>query len=134
MDGRRVAYWGIAGGLIGLGIIGILSIGIFLIVAGLLMVLFGLLRLGPRHLWAALIGSGALPALVLAYDVLTAPPLCPAGTISVPYGSHAVICGGPTTGFMQLALIFGGIALLGVLWPLAPRLVRWVWRPRAHMG
>lgn len=129
----RIPYWLLVGALLGFGVIAILSIGIFFLAAGLLLLVFGASRFGGRRLWAALIGFGAAPALLLLWDVTSQPWACePANhtivSSSVPPGSsytspNYYTCVntfvGPLTTYHVLAAIFGAIALVGLLWGLA---------------
>ena len=129
MDAGRFFFWLLVGALLGAGFVGVLSIGILLLVPAVALIAIGAIRLGARRMWAVLIGFGAVPALLLALDILTAPPRCPANGIRLPPGAHTFSCSGPLDNYVQLAFVFGGIALLGVLWPLV---VRWVRRAGAR--
>jgi hypothetical protein len=75
----RTLYWPLAGALIGFGVIAILSVGIPFLLLGLILVVFGAVRWGGAGLWAALVGFGGLPALILVWDVTSAPRACAAG-------------------------------------------------------
>jgi hypothetical protein len=120
-------YWIISGGMIGFGFIGILSIGLPFLLVGVGMLVVGVTRWRSQGLWLAVIAFGMVPALVLTFDLLTAPPPCPnTGTaITVQPGQ---VCGGGYEGYYGLAVIFGAIALLGLVWPL----VRWLWARQHH--
>jgi len=72
----RACYWLLTGALLGVGVIALLSIGIFLLAAGLVLLVVGLIRLRGRECWAALVGFGAFPALILLWDVTSAPWAC----------------------------------------------------------
>ena len=61
----RMLYWLLTGALIGFGCIAILSIGFAFLMLGLILLPVGAIRLGGRGLWAALVGLGGLPALIL---------------------------------------------------------------------
>jgi hypothetical protein len=121
MRTRRPLYWALAGSLMGFGFIGILSIGSPFLLLGLGLVIFGLIRHWFGGFWAFLIGFGGLPALILIFDIVTAPPQCPPGHIVLPPGVHFYECGGPLDNYRMLAIIFGAIALVGVAWPLIQR-------------
>lgn len=97
----RAMYWFITGGVIGFGVIAILSIGAPFLVAGLLLVVIGVFRLGARELWAALLGGGVVPLGFLLYDL--SHPIEPATTAQT---------------YQVLAFSFGAIASLGLLWGL----------------
>jgi hypothetical protein len=96
----RAVYWFVAGGLIGVGVIAILSIGWPLILLGLILVVIGVIRLGVRELWGALLGGGLVPLAFLLYDLQNA-DILPATT------AHT---------YQVMALIFGAIALVGFIW------------------
>lgn len=104
----RALYWFVAGALLGVGVIAILSIGVLLLLAGLIMVVIGAIRFGARGLWAGLIGFGLVPMLILLNDLQQ--PIQPAST------AHA---------YQMLAIIFGAIALLGLVWGLVAALRGW---------
>src|SRR5258707_12811164 len=82
----RVLYWLLTGALIGFGVIAILSIGFPFLLLGLILVVFGAIQLGGAGLWAALVGFGGLPALILVWDLTSAPWACasPTGESSLP--------------------------------------------------
>jgi len=99
---QRALYWFVAGGLIGFGVLALPSIGWLLILVGLILVVIGALRLGVRELWGAFLGCGLVPLAFLLnqYD-LQNPDIQPAASAQ----------------FIQvIAVVFGAIALLGLLW------------------
>lgn len=104
----RALYWFVAGGLLGFGVIAILSIGAPLIVLGLILIVVGVLRLGPRGLWGALLGCGLVPLAFLLNDLQNSEilPLATAQTYTV------------------MAMIFGAIAALGLAWGLIATVMR----------
>lgn len=69
-------YWLLTGALIGFGVIAILSVGIPFLLLGLILVVFGAVRHKGAGLWAALVGVGGLPVLILVWDVISAPWAC----------------------------------------------------------
>jgi hypothetical protein len=71
-----------------------------------------------------MIAFGPVPALLLAFDLLTAPPPCPSPGSTIQGQGYE--CGEHYEGYDGLAAIFGAIALLGLVWPL----VRWLWAQR----
>jgi hypothetical protein len=113
----RALYWFAAGALLGVGLLAILSIGVFLLLAGLILVVIGAIRLGARGLWAGLVGFGLLPALILQVDLSGSVPVDPASTAQT---------------YQLLAIIFGAITLLGLIWALVAT-VR-AWRLPARVG
>jgi hypothetical protein len=99
----RALYWFVAGALIGFGVIAILSIGALFLLAGLILVIIGALRLGARGLWAGLIGFGLVPGLILLSDLSSPESIQPASTAQT---------------YQQLAIFFGAVAVLGLVWGL----------------
>lgn len=132
MSNWRILFWFIVGACFGFGVISILSIGIIFLVAGLLLLIVGALRLGPRRMWAAIVGFGALPAAILLWDVTSQPwacepanhtvysPIVPPGAsyTSPSYYTCVQTFAGPLTTYHVLAAIFGAIAIVGVIWGL----------------
>lgn len=104
----RALYWFVAGTLIGFGVLAILSIGLVFLIGGVIFVVFGAIRLGARGLWAGLVGVGLLPLLILIGDLASPQPIEPASTAQT---------------YTLLAVIFGAIALLGLLWGLIAGLI-----------
>jgi len=128
MANWRIPYWLLAGALLGLGVIAILSIGIFVLPIGLILLAFGAIRYRGRRMWVALVGFGVAPALLLLWDVTSRPWACNpggpglTGAITQP-GVDDYTCVntfvGPLTTYHVMAAIFGAIALVGLLWGLA---------------
>lgn len=98
----RTVYWFVVGGLIGFGVIGVLGIGAPFLLLGVILLVIGAWRLGVRDLWAALVGGGLVPFLILLYD-LQNEDIQPVTTAQA---------------YHTMALVFGAIAALGVLWGL----------------
>ena len=123
----RTLYWLLTGALVGFGYIAILSIGFPFLVLGLILLPVGAIRLGGRGLWAGLVGLGGLPALILLWDVTSAPWACLPGTgeLSLPNVHNYYACvdtfAGRLTTYHVLAFGFGLIALAGLAWPLLSR-------------
>lgn len=124
----RALYWAVIGALLGVGIIALLSIGVFLWLAAgvlLLMLLAIFRRERWRGAWAVVVGFGAGPALILLYDIIIAPPLCPPSGMILQPGQHYAVCSGPLPqAYYVLAIVFGVIALLGIALPLLGRWLR----------
>jgi hypothetical protein len=127
---QQIFSWLIAGGLIGLGLIGFDIFFLFIpcVVTGLILAILGLRLWGTRHLWAAFFGLGIVPTLFLLRDSISAYPPCPPGEFSIPAGASAgttVSCGGPIPTTCYILLIcFGAIALIAGIWPFLRRLVQ----------
>jgi hypothetical protein len=125
----RVAYWLLTGALLGFGLIAILSIGAPVLLVGVILLIFGAIRLGGRGLWAAAVGFGCIPALILLYDVTSAPWACLSAGQStsqpdVSYYTCVDTPVGPLTTYHILAVGFGAIALIGLGWPLLQQVFR----------
>lgn len=136
----RILYWLLVGALLGIGLIGMMSIGIFLLIPGLALLIYGAIRLGGRGLWAALVGFGAAPALLLLWDVMSQPwacmpanntvvsPLIPPGAPATYTSPNYFACVstpvGQLTTYHVMAAGFGAIAIVGLLLGLAPLLWR----------
>ena len=127
----RVINWLLAGALLGLGVISILSIGLLLLPVGLILLAFGAFRFGISRSWAVIVGFGAAPALLLLWDVTTRPWACNPGgpglsgataQSGVNYYSCVNTFLGVLTTYHVAAAIFGAIALVGLIWGLAARL------------
>ncbi|HET9109718.1 MAG TPA: hypothetical protein VFN78_02720 [Ktedonobacterales bacterium] len=128
MANWRIPYWLLVGALLGLGVISILSIGLLVLPVGLILLAFGAIRFGGGRLWAALVGFGAAPALLLLWDVTSQPWACNPGgpglsgsttQTGVNYFTCVNTFVGPLTTYHVMAAIFGAIALVGLLWGLA---------------
>lgn len=137
MSTGRIFYWLLVGALFGLGVIAILSIGVFLLAAGLALLIFGAIRFGARGLWAGLVGFGAAPALLLLWDVTSQPWACNPGgpglsDATTQTGVNYYTCVntpvGVLTAYHVMAAGFGAIALVGLLLGLAALL----WRRGRH--
>jgi len=111
----QVVYWLLTGALLGLGAISLSTVGWTLLPLTLGLAVYGILQFGPRRTWALVLGAGAAPALVLAFDIASPAPLCPiSGPVVVPL---VAICGNPARGYRALivtALVFVAIALFGL--------------------
>ena len=105
---RGALYWFVAGGLIGFGVIAILSIGWPAILLGLVLTVIGVIRLGARGVWGVLLGGGLVPLAFLLYDLQNA-NILPASTAQT---------------YQLLAMIYGAIAAVGFVWGLIATLLR----------
>ena len=127
MSGGRTLYWLLTGACLGFGVIAILSIGIFFLAAGLILLVVGAIRFRGKSLWAALVGFGGAPALLLIWDVVSGPWGCitPGGGDSQPGVSYYTCVETPVgqlPSYHVMAFGFGVIALAGLAWPLLRRL------------
>lgn len=96
----RAIYWAITGALIGVGVIAILSIGIFLLAASVPLIILGVIRGWWRQLWAGLVGIGLAPMLILLNDLQNRASIHPASTADT---------------YQAMAIVFGVIAVVGLL-------------------
>lgn len=119
----RALYWFVTGTLVGLGLLGIASIGLPLLAVGFGMALFGGIRGRVTGFWAALVGFGLIPMFILILNIASAPPPClEDGTLILPAGVASVECAGPIpSGYYVMARTFGAVALAGLAWPLLQR-------------
>lgn len=112
----------------GLGIIAIFSIGLPLLLAGAVMLVMGLLKMGIRGSWAAVVGFGGVPALVFLANVagafFTGDSSCSAivwgnsesGSMTLSPGEESITCNAVPGSYVVLLGIFAFIALSGVGW------------------
>jgi hypothetical protein len=122
----HTVYWLITGALIGFGGIAILSIGFPFIVLGLIMVVLGAIRVRGSVWWAALVGFGGVPALILVWDVTSLPWACMSAGGALPNVRYYTCVDTPLgllTSYHIMAIGFGTIALAGVAWALLRALV-----------
>ena len=96
----RAIYWAVIGALIGVGVIAILSIGIFLQAASVPLIILGAVRGWWRQLWAGLVGIGLAPMLILLNDLQNRASIHPASTADT---------------YQAMAIVFGVIAVVGLL-------------------
>lgn len=117
MRGWRIGYWFVTGTVLGVGLAALPSIGIILLPVGMVLVVVGALRVGARGLWALAVGFGALPAALVTWTIVSAPPPCPANGALAARTGQVMSCSGPIpTTYYVLAAGFGVIALAGIVW------------------
>jgi hypothetical protein len=117
-------YWFTCGALIGLGLASIFSIGLLLIVLGVVFLLYEVRKVGGKDLWAVVVGFGAAPASLMLNRYLTS-NLCtpgPNGTSMTVGPGEAFSCSGFPDGYLYYVAAFGVIALIGLGWGLYRRL------------
>jgi hypothetical protein len=126
----RLAYWLLTGALLGFGLIAILSIWAPFLLLGVILLIFGAIRLGSSGLWAAAVAFGSIPALILLYNVTSAPWACLSAGQEVttePNVSYYTCFDTPVgqlSTYHVLAIGFGVIALVGIAWPLLQPIFR----------
>jgi hypothetical protein len=119
IEGWRRWYWMIAGGLIGVNLLDFSWIGLPFVGLGLVMLVAGAILRRGNEFWLAMVALGAVPALILAFDILSTPTSCTSVTLA---SGQGYACGEVGPAYYALAAIFAGIAVLGIAWPLARRL------------
>src|SRR5258708_22364014 len=76
MHAWRLVYWLITGALLGLGLaqwLGV-SVGVFGLRIGLVLLIIGLFALRGPEMVAGVVGFGALPTLLFVYVIVSFPP------------------------------------------------------------
>lgn len=96
----KALYWVVVGSLMGVGVIAILSIGVFLMAISVPLAVIGALRGWWRELWAGVVGFGLAPMLILLADLQNRDAIQPTSTADT---------------YQRLATGFGVIATLGLL-------------------
>lgn len=114
--GKSTAYWMVTGACLGLGLILIFSLGFVLLLAGALLVAYGITRVGTAHLWAALFAMGLAPALLLTYQYLSLPRYA--------QDDSQLIWNSFPSGYLGVTITFWVIALAGLLWGASRMLVQ----------
>ncbi|HEX6121986.1 MAG TPA: hypothetical protein VFY89_02445 [Ktedonobacterales bacterium] len=120
MRAWQTLFWGITGIVLAAGFLTLPSIGVFILPAGLLLLIVGAFLTKGRNLWALLIGIGIPTAAIFIWRIATAPPSCSAQQAAVPFGTKA-LCGSVPSSYYVLAAIFGIVGILGIAWPFIQR-------------
>ena len=117
-----VLYWVVAGALVGIGLIGLTTVGLPVLIAGLAMAAVGFWRPGVRGAWAFPIGFGGLPALVFLLHIVggirsalspyCAQPADPGAAIAP--GTDPVSCSSVPVSYYAMFGVFAAVALVGV--------------------
>lgn len=113
--------WLVAGLFLGVGVIGILSIGLPFLIAGTLLAGWSGRRFGSRGSWAILAGFGLGPAALLTHTLVTTSSGC------TPNTGGGYSCTQIPDSYSVLAVFFGSVAFLGLAGPLLagrPRIER----------
>jgi hypothetical protein len=109
-------YWFTCGALIGLGLATVFSVGLLLVVLGVVFLVYEVRKVGTKGLWGVVIGFGVAPAALMLSRYLTS-NLCPPGAdgISMTVGpGEAFRCSGFPDGYLYYVAMFGVVALIGV--------------------
>ena len=130
-QGSKILYWSITGGLLGFGLVGIMTIGLPFLVLGAIMLVLGILKVGAQGSWAAVVGFGTVPALVfpanLAFAFLVADPSCSGvswgaeasvsgDSVTLAPGEESTVCSVVPASYLIMLVIFAIIALSGIGW------------------
>jgi hypothetical protein len=117
-------YWAAAGALAGIGLIGLMTLGGPLLLAGAVLALVGLILLRTKGIWALFVGFGGLPALVfllhISNGVRTAlSPYCaqmgePGALVAGAAGPGPVSCSFVPASYYVMFAVFVAVALFGV--------------------
>ncbi len=105
MHAWRLVYWFITGALLGLGLsqwLGV-SLGVFGLPIGLVLLIIGLFAMRGPELVAGVVGFGALPTLLFVYAIVSFPPPDVVSFIYV----GALVYG---------AITVAGLVALGLVW------------------
>jgi hypothetical protein len=98
---QRTFFWIICGALMGFGLIAF-GLGLLPFLLGAVLALYGVKRIGPEGFWITIVSMGITPALILAYDYLSADPATTWFPDNYLYG----------------IVLFVALALGGVVWGL----------------
>jgi hypothetical protein len=120
MRAWQVLFWGCTGIILAVGFLTLPSIGVFILPAGLLLLLIGVVLTKGHNLWALLIGIGLPTAAIFIWRIATAPPSCSVQPAEVPFGTRA-LCGSIPSSYYVLAAIFALVGILEIAWPLIQR-------------
>lgn len=108
-------YWGVIGALIAIGLDGSWSFQNYFWWLAALLLIYGIARVRPRCFWALLIGFGILPAFfMLSTYVLMRH--CPGNSVIIVPTDIKYTCGDVPTSYLYLGILFGLIALAGMIW------------------
>lgn len=113
---KRILFWGISGILVGFGWVGAWTIGLPFLLVGTVMTLYGMVKIGPRGFWAALVGFGAIPAYFMLSSYFLSDRCLPSeGMMLTPNGSvTSLSCSYIPDSYFSTGLGFGIIALVGI--------------------
>lgn len=118
-----IVFWLVIGGMLGFGMLGILSIGMPFLFAGLVLAVVGAVRFRTNGLWALLVGFGVVPTVILIYDLVHVLPAYCAPNAATLTGLSATdaarVCADmPSTRgtFTAMAVLYTAIALAGAGW------------------
>jgi hypothetical protein len=108
MGAWRLVYWLITGALLGLGLTQFagVSLGVFFLPIGLVLLIIGLVALRGPELVAGVVGFGAFPTLLFVYVIVAFPP--PPNDVGFYY-----IYGGA---ILSSAITVAGLVALGLVW------------------
>lgn len=104
-------WWVALGVLLGLGFVVVPSLGPSLLLLSMLLITGSILALGPAAAWAAGIGFGLWPSLILIHTIATAAPPCQ----SVAAGTAPAACASVPASYGVVAAILALIPVVGLV-------------------
>ena len=102
---ERIIFWSFSGACMGFGLIAF-GLALTPFFFGAVLALYGVRRIGPRGFWITLVSMGMVPIGLVGYSYLTADPA------TTWY---------PTNPLLPLTMVFGPIALAGLIWGYVER-------------
>lgn len=126
-DWVKVLYWAVAGGLVGFGLIAIMTIGFLFLLAGEALLVLGLFKVGTRGVWATVVGFGGVPALIFLANIVSVfwgDPSCSgivwgnsgSGSMTLSPGEVSITCNEVSGSYVVMLVVFSAIALSGLSW------------------
>ena len=112
-------YWLLTGALIGFGWSAILSIGLPFALLGIAMLFVGMVKVGPKGFWGALVGFSGVPALLMLRIYFFEPRCPPPGERMFPPDAPAGLvyeCSQVPESYFSEGIFFLGIAFAGLAW------------------
>jgi hypothetical protein len=97
---ERTIFWVLSGACMGVGLIAF-GLGLLPFFFGAVLALYAIRRIGREGVWIAVVSLGTAPIGLVSYQYITADP----ATTSY-----------PSNPLLPLAIAFGPIVLLGLLW------------------
>lgn len=97
---ERTIFWIFTGACMGFGLIAF-GLGLLPFFFGAVLALYGIKRIGAQGFWITLVSIGIVPTGLVAYQYITADPT------TTFY---------PTNPLFPLAVVFGPIVLIGLIW------------------
>jgi len=116
-------FWVVTGLALGFGVVGILSVGLPFLLAGIGLAVFGVRRWGWRDSWIVLVTLGVVDALIVMHTISSGGPPCPRSGA----GSGPITCANTPSTYAQAVIVFWCIALFGACLPVLRRAAAYAW-------